>query len=82
MTQTIIDFDLDDESHWRAVLACGHCQHVRHDPPLIRREWVLTDAGRKGKLGAELECKKCDDGIPPDVPVDGQETACEPINNL
>ena len=59
--QTIIGFDQDDESHWRAELACGHHQHVRHDPPLRTRPWVLTAEGRAGMLGAELDCRKCDD---------------------
>src|SRR5688572_14326000 len=36
-------FDRDDEHHWRAILACGHRQHVRHDPPLTTRDWVLTE---------------------------------------
>jgi len=56
----IINFDQDDVGDWRAELECGHYQHVRHKPPLITREWVLTDEGRHEKLGAELECKKCE----------------------
>lgn len=66
MKQTIIGFDLDDEQDWRAKLTCGHYQHVRHDPPLITREWTLTAAGRNGKIGAELECKKCNTSEPRD----------------
>jgi len=42
-------------------LACGHTQHVRHDPPWQNRPWVLTEQGRKEKLGVMLECKKCDE---------------------
>lgn len=61
MSRRIVDFELDDENHWRAVLDCGHHQHVRHDPPIRTREWVLTDAGRRGKIGCELECRTCDD---------------------
>jgi len=60
MKQRIINFDRDEEGDWRAELACGHYQHVRHKPPLITREWVLTEEGRREKLGIELECKKCD----------------------
>ncbi len=60
MKQVIVDFDRDDDGHWRAVLGCGHRQHVRHDPPLTRREWVLTEEGRHEKLGVTLECEKCD----------------------
>ena len=57
----IVSFDLDDEGHWRAELDCGHFQHVRHDPPMSVREWVLTEAGRREKLGTKLICQKCND---------------------
>jgi len=60
MKQKITGFELDDEGHWRAVLECDHRQHVRHNPPMTTREWVLTEEGRGQKLGAELDCKKCD----------------------
>lgn len=66
MKQKIIGFDKDDENDWRAELECGHLQHVRHKPPLISREWVLTETGRSEKIGAELECRKCDEGEPKD----------------
>lgn len=66
MNQKITGFDQDAEGDWRARLACGHYQHVRHDPPLRTREWVLTETGRNEKLGAELECKKCDAAAPQD----------------
>ena len=62
MKQKITGFDEDEEGAWRARLACGHYQHVRHEPPLTEREWVLTEAGRREKIGAELECRKCDEG--------------------
>jgi hypothetical protein len=60
MKRNIVDFSKDDDGHWRARLECGHYQHVRHDPPLRSREWVLTEAGRSSRLGMSLECKKCD----------------------
>ena len=63
MKQKIIDFDQDDEQHWRAVLACGHRQHVRHDPPMTSRPWVLTEAGRASHIGLELDCKRCDEEL-------------------
>lgn len=66
MNRKIIGYDKDEEKDWRAELECGHLQHVRHKPPLISREWVLTEAGRAEKLGAELNCKKCDEGKPKD----------------
>src|SRR5690349_7654797 len=43
MKRKITGFDKDDENHWRAILECGHPQHVRHDPPLSSRPWVLTE---------------------------------------
>ncbi len=66
MKQKIVGYNKDEENDWRAKLECGHFQHVRHKPPLISREWVLSEVGRKEKLGAELNCKKCDEGKPRD----------------
>jgi hypothetical protein len=66
MKQEIVGFDLDDTGYWRAKLVCRHYQHVRHDPPLISREWVASVEGRKSRLGEELECRKCDRQSPPD----------------
>lgn len=60
MKQAIIDFHLDEEGHWVADLACGHTQHVRHDPPWQNRQWVTSPEGRSQKLGFELECVECD----------------------
>lgn len=61
MKQKITGFEKDDEGHWRAILECGHRQHVRHDPPLLSREWVLTPEGRNSRVGFELYCKRCDE---------------------
>ena len=66
MIRKIIGYDTDDENDWRAKLECRHYQHVRHDPPLITREWILTQEGRDTRLGMELECKKCDENEPED----------------
>lgn len=54
-------FHLDDDGHWVAELDCGHNQHVRHDPPLVSRAWVLTKAGRQAHLGMVLHCVLCDE---------------------
>ena len=61
MQQAIVGFHLDEENHWVAELTCGHGQHVRHDPPWQNRPGVLTEQGRREKLGVMLECKKCDE---------------------
>jgi hypothetical protein len=61
MNRRIIGFDQDDIGDWRAKLECGHYQHVRHQPPLRTREWVLTEAGRDSMIGAQLKCLKCDE---------------------
>lgn len=71
MKQPIVGYHSDDQGDWVAELACGHFQHVRHDPPLVSRDWVTTDEGRESMLGYELECKKCDEGAPVDAPVAG-----------
>lgn len=54
MKRAIVGFDQDDENHWRAKLDCGHYQHMRHDPPLRVREWILTEAGRSERSGWRL----------------------------
>ncbi len=64
MQISIVSFHLDTEGHWVADLACGHGQHVRHDPPWMQRPWVLTEQGRAERLGTKLECKQCDKETP------------------
>ncbi|MDT8306183.1 MAG: DUF3565 domain-containing protein [Anaerolineae bacterium] len=61
MKQPITGFHQDEVGDWVAELACGHGQHVRHNPPLANRSWVLTRAGRQQFLGYELYCKLCDE---------------------
>ncbi|HEY0511913.1 MAG TPA: DUF3565 domain-containing protein [Thermoanaerobaculia bacterium] len=61
MKQKIVGFHQDERADWVADLECGHGQHVRHKPPWMRRPWVVTAAGREAWLGAELDCKKCDE---------------------
>jgi hypothetical protein len=60
MQQPIVDYEQDEFSDWRAILACGHRQHVRHRPPLVERPWVLTEEGRRRFLGFPLNCVLCD----------------------
>jgi hypothetical protein len=55
----IVGFSLDAEGHWVATLACGHQQHVRHEPPLQSRPWVLRVEGRRSRLGTTLSCMRC-----------------------
>jgi hypothetical protein len=66
MKQRIAGFHQDEEQHWVAQLACGHNQHVRHNPPWTNRAWATTSEGRAKFMGTELDCKKCDTGAPPD----------------
>jgi hypothetical protein len=61
MKQRITGFYQDEKSDWVAQLACGHTQHVRHDPPWQNRPWVISEEGRAAKIGHILECKNCDD---------------------
>lgn len=61
MRRKITGYDKDEHGDWRAELECGHYQHVRHNPPLVTREWVLTEEGRASRLGYELQCKRCDE---------------------
>lgn len=56
----IIGFRQDEKGDWVAKLDCGHQQHVRHTPPWINHPWVLTEEGRRQRVGAELECSECE----------------------
>lgn len=56
----MVGFEQDEVGDWVALLECGHRQHVRHRPPWQEHEWVLTTAGRQGRLGSPLECADCD----------------------
>ena len=56
----MVGFTTDVDAHWVALLACGHRQHVRHDPPLSERPWVTSEEGRRSKLGQTLDCVRCD----------------------
>lgn len=60
----IVGFHQDEEQHWVADLECGHTQHVRHEPPLASRPWVLTPEGRASFIGTTLRCLKCLTGPP------------------
>jgi len=66
MKQEISGYHQDEFKDWVAELACGHNQHVRHNPPWINRPWVVSKAGRLAKIGMTLSCKKCDEGAPKD----------------
>ncbi|MEO6445815.1 MAG: DUF3565 domain-containing protein [Gemmatimonadaceae bacterium] len=55
----ISGFHQDEDADWVAELECGHTQHVRHDPPWQVREWVITAAGRRGRIGTMLSCVLC-----------------------
>ncbi len=60
MQRKIVGFHRDQKSDWVADLACGHGQHVRHNPPFENRPWVVTEDGRAAKLGVALNCVRCD----------------------
>jgi len=73
MKSRIVGFrrDPNEENAWFAELSCGHTQHVRHEPPLSLRPWVLTEEGRARFLGVGVECKRCDeplDALPDQCP--------------
>lgn len=58
----ITGFHQDEEGHWVARLACGHGQHVRHDPPWQMRPWTQSEKGRATQIGQTLPCVKCERG--------------------
>jgi tellurite methyltransferase len=60
MRRLITGFKIDEHGDWVAFLSCGHRQHVRHRPPFEERPWVVTEVGRRGKLGKPMDCIRCD----------------------
>ena len=66
MNRAITGFHQDEAGDWVAELACGHNQHVRHNPPWTNRPWVTTAEGRQALIGHQLDCKKCVAGAPRD----------------
>jgi hypothetical protein len=62
MQRAVVSFYQDEEGHWAAQLECGHAQHVRHNPPWMVRECVMSEEGRAARIGSLMECKKCDEG--------------------
>jgi len=60
LKQKIVGFHQDELMHWVADLACGHTQHVRHDPPWQNRPWVIESVTRQQKIGFELNCVECE----------------------
>jgi tellurite methyltransferase len=75
MNRAITGFTTDDLGDWVALLGCGHRQHVRHDPPLVERPWVLSAEGRAARLGESLDCVRCDAAELPDSFVAYKRTA-------
>ncbi|SMN02605.1 hypothetical protein SPONN_1484 [uncultured Candidatus Thioglobus sp.] len=67
MNQTISGYHQDEFNDWVAELACGHYQHIRHNPPWTNREWTTTVESRNARLGEHLFCKKCESGAPKDA---------------
>jgi len=68
MQRQIIGFHQDAAGDWVAEFDCGHCQHVRHDPPWSNRPWTQTTEGRAAVIGRALPCRPCDTGAPPAPP--------------
>ena len=60
MQRRIVGFHQDPDRHWVADLECGHAQHVRHEPPLQTRPWVLAEETRSAHLGTMLACASCE----------------------
>ncbi len=63
MKRPVVGFHQDVLEHWLADLACGHSQHVRHQPSWQNREWVVTEQGRRKIIGFELDCDKKGQGF-------------------
>lgn len=66
MRQAIKDFNQDEHGDWIVELACGHVQHVRHNPPWQERPWVLKKESRQKMIGFKIECNACGDELQAD----------------
>jgi hypothetical protein len=73
--QVITHWEQDEQGDWIAHLACGHRQHVRHNPPFQERPWVLTESSRERWVGRPLECRLCDEEAA-DALEEGGERPC------
>jgi tellurite resistance-related uncharacterized protein len=81
MERRITGFYCDDDGDWVAEVACGHGQHVRHNPPFQLRAWVLEEQGRKTRLGKTLDCPLCDRcELPEDMQVVGSSPVWDERN--
>ncbi len=60
MKRKIVGYHQDEKGDWVADLDCFHGQHVRHEPPFFNRPWSDSEEGRSSKLGAILNCVRCD----------------------
>ncbi len=67
MKQGIVNYHQDELGDWVAELNCGHYQHIRHNPPWNNRLWVTSKQGRALKIGFQLKCRKCVQGLPKDA---------------
>ena len=83
MEQAIVGFEQDEHGDWVVLLSCTHRRHVRHQPPWREHPWVLTEEGRRERIGTALECGLCDQPEPVAVSgaaeggdVEGGDPAC------
>ncbi len=67
MKQKILGFHQDRQGDWVAELACGHTQHMRHDPPMSVRPWIISAEGRENFIGTELNCQRCENSNEDDL---------------
>ena len=58
MQQPIVSYHVDEYGDWVADLQCGHGQHVRHQPPMTNRPWVLTEEGPKPASRRNVELQE------------------------
>lgn len=59
MKRKIVYFYKDENNEWTAKLECGHSQHMRHNPPFKKREWITSKKDREKYIGHKVNCKKC-----------------------
>lgn len=62
--RTIVEVEVEGPGAVVVTLDCGHRRHVRHRPPFEVHPWVLDARQRAARVGAEIECGRCEAAAP------------------
>lgn len=60
IARRIVRVNLESEDTCVVDLDCGHSRHVRDRPPFEDYSWVRDADARRARIGALIECGRCD----------------------